>query len=357
MSLKWPTALCSLLVVVVLLAASLPFGMGQFCCSPCSILNLELSFPTPVEAGQSFTVSSTGTVSCYGLLLKVRADLVDASSNVILATTSLLPNYSTTGSYMVTLTDHAVARSFPGNWALVLRAYIIERVSGFSVGSWSQLFQVTVIPYTAEVTQATETTVSPPIHTPFRISQLMLATMSHKGSTGDAQPATSNEGLLALVPSSSAQLTSTSNPTIGVCYSPGYLASDCVGIIVYWIGRANSSVHVFTYSLTSPNITQALAEAAARHVNVKVALGMLQAGSKYSQYGNLLRSGVNVRLSGIPDQVRDQVYIIDGHIVLWESLGADEINYFNDQKFLVFDSTTLAAAYEQEFQSSWNASV
>ena len=147
------------------------------------------------------------------------------------------------------------------------------------------------------------------------------------------------------------------NPTMGVCYSPGYLPSDCISLIVYWIGRANSTVHVFTYSLTSPNITQALIQAVARHVDVEVAMGMIQAGSKYSQYGNLTRAGLNVRLSNIADRMREKAFIIDGHIVLWENFSWDEINYFNDEKFLVFNSTVFAAAYEQQFQSIWNTST
>jgi len=116
-------------------------------------------------------------------------------------------------------------------------------------------------------------------------------------------------------------------------------------------------VHVFTYSLTSPNITQALIQAVARHVDVEVAMGTIQAGSKYSQYGNLTRAGLNVRLSNIADRMREKAFIIDGHIVLWENFNWDEINYFNDEKFLVFNSTVFAAAYEQQFQSIWNTST
>jgi len=36
--------------------------------------------------------------------------------------------------------------------------------------------------------------------------------------------------------------------------------------------------------------------------------------------------------------MREKAFIIDGHIVVWESFEWDEINYFNDEKFLVFNA-------------------
>lgn len=148
MGLKRATKLCSLLIAVVLLAVNLPLSLGQLCCTPCSIVNLNLTFPTRVQAGQPFTVVSTLTVWCYGFLPKIRVDLVDAASYKILSTTSLLLHYSSSGSYIVSVADNATAPNALGSWALVVRAYVIDRVSGFSVGWWSQLFQVVVLPYT-----------------------------------------------------------------------------------------------------------------------------------------------------------------------------------------------------------------
>jgi hypothetical protein len=116
-----------------------------------------LALPTRVQAGKSFTVVSTLTIWCYVFLPKIRIDLVDATSYEILSTASLLPHYSSSGSYIVSVADNATARNALGSWALVVQAYVIDRVSGFSVGWWSQLFQVVVLPYTPEATQTVET--------------------------------------------------------------------------------------------------------------------------------------------------------------------------------------------------------
>ena len=86
------------------------------------------------------------TVWCTGFLPNVRVDLVDATSYQILSTSSLLLQYSSSGSYLVSIMDNALARNIPGSWALVVQAYIIDRGSGYSVGRWSQLFQLVVLP-------------------------------------------------------------------------------------------------------------------------------------------------------------------------------------------------------------------
>jgi hypothetical protein len=108
-----------------------------------------LALPTPIQAGKPFTVVYTLTIWCYGFLPRIRVDLVDAASNQILSTASLLLHYSPSGSYIVSMADNATARNAPGSWALVVQAYVIDRLSGFSIGWWLQLFQVVVLPYTS----------------------------------------------------------------------------------------------------------------------------------------------------------------------------------------------------------------
>jgi hypothetical protein len=134
------------LLIVGVFLVTLPLSLGQMCCTACSIVNLNLSFPIDVQAGRPFTVTSTMTVWCNEFLPKIRVDLVDAVSHQILSTISLLLNYSPSGSYLASVTDNVTARNTPGSWPLVVQAYVIDRVSGFSVGRSSQLIQVIVLP-------------------------------------------------------------------------------------------------------------------------------------------------------------------------------------------------------------------
>ena len=145
MGLKPATTVSVLLIGVVLLAANLPFSVGQMCCSPCSILNVSLMIPTPVRAGKTFSLLSTMTVWC-DFLVKIRVDLLDATSYQILSTSVLLLRYSPSGGYIVSMTNNATAREFPGSWPLEVQAYALDQVSGYSMGWWSQMFQLIVLP-------------------------------------------------------------------------------------------------------------------------------------------------------------------------------------------------------------------
>jgi hypothetical protein len=135
-----------LLVAVILLAISLPLSLGQAGFSPCRIVNLDMTFPVPIEAGRSFTIDSSLTVACWGFLPLIRIDIVDANSYQILSTAFLILPYSYSGSYVASMTNNATARNAPGSWALVIQAYVIDRNSGYTIGRYSQLFQVVVSP-------------------------------------------------------------------------------------------------------------------------------------------------------------------------------------------------------------------
>jgi hypothetical protein len=147
-----------LTIAIIIPCLSTQSSYAQFI--PCKIVNLSLIPPTLVQAGQPFQVISNLTVSCDPSVLPViRVDLLDAGNSNMLSTTSL-PYYTSTSSFMVSVVNQATARELPGSWALQVQAYVINGVDGQSVASTSQLFQVDVQPYTPPVTemQTTETT-------------------------------------------------------------------------------------------------------------------------------------------------------------------------------------------------------
>jgi phosphatidylserine/phosphatidylglycerophosphate/cardiolipin synthase-like enzyme len=112
------------------------------------------------------------------------------------------------------------------------------------------------------------------------------------------------------------------------------------------------------YDLTLPEIGDALIAAKNRGVDVKIVMDSTQANSQYSQFANLNAAGVNMRLSKGAYEMHDKLAIIDGHIVITGSFNyTADSNYNNDENLVVLDSQALAAAYEQEFQTIWNASA
>jgi len=147
-----------LFITIIIVGVSPQSSLAQFI--PCKIVNLNLTLPDIVQAGQPFQITTTLTVSCDPSILPVvRVDLVDATTSQTLATTSN-PYYPTSSSFTVSVVSQATARSSIGSWPLEIRAYVLSGVNGATAASSSQLFQLNVMPYTPPVTtmQTIETT-------------------------------------------------------------------------------------------------------------------------------------------------------------------------------------------------------
>jgi hypothetical protein len=150
LDLKRKTLLVNLVIVIIILGLSAQVSLAQFI--PCRIVNLNLTLPDLVQAGQPFQITTTLTVSCDPSVLPVvRVDLMDATTSKILTTTSM-PYYPSSSSFIVPVVSQATARSSPGSWGLQVQAYVLNGVNGATAAQSSQLFQLTVTPYTPPVT-------------------------------------------------------------------------------------------------------------------------------------------------------------------------------------------------------------
>ena len=140
------------------------------------------------------------------------------------------------------------------------------------------------------------------------------------------------------------------SPTYDVYFSP---KGGCAQAVIYWIGRANQSIHVLMFIFSLDSIADALISAHKRGVQVKVVFDKSQS---YSQYGVLKAAGIEVRndtnWEGI---MHDKVAIIDYRIVLTGSFnwtGTAENN--NNENLIAIHSLDVASRYESEFQTIWN---
>jgi hypothetical protein len=150
LSLKRKTLIVNLVIAIIVLGLSPGLSLAQFI--PCRIVNLKLTLPDLVQAGQPFQITTTLTVSCdQSILPVVRVDLVDETSSKILTTTSI-PYYPWSSSFTVPVISQTTARSSLGSWALQVQAYVLMGMNGATTASTSQLFQLNVTPYTPPVT-------------------------------------------------------------------------------------------------------------------------------------------------------------------------------------------------------------
>lgn len=137
---------------------------------------------------------------------------------------------------------------------------------------------------------------------------------------------------------------------LGTYFSP---KGGCAEQIIYWINRANTSVHVLIYSFTLPNIAEALIDAKNRGVDVKIVFEKEQI-SQYSQYFRLASAGVSVRNDTNPDYMHNKVAIIDGVIVMTGSYNwSSSAENSNNENLIIIKSANVAREYETVFYRIW----
>jgi phosphatidylserine/phosphatidylglycerophosphate/cardiolipin synthase-like enzyme len=139
-------------------------------------------------------------------------------------------------------------------------------------------------------------------------------------------------------------------PAYDVYFSP---KGGCADAVIYWIGRANQSVHVLMYIFSLDSIADALISAHKRGVEVMVVLDKSQS---YSQFASLKAAGIEVRndtnWEGI---LHDKIAIIDNTIVLTGSFNwTGTAENSNNENLIVVYSVHIALRYESEFQKIWH---
>ncbi|MCD6593045.1 phospholipase D family protein [Candidatus Bathyarchaeota archaeon] len=150
-------------------------------------------------------------------------------------------------------------------------------------------------------------------------------------------------------------LQSQANTTVlGIYFSP---KGGCEAQIIWWINRANISIHVLIYSFTLDSISNALINAYNRGVDVKIVFERDQV-TKYSEYQKLKAAGVPVRNDTNPGLMHNKVMIIDGKIVLTGSFNwSVSAERRNNENLIVIRSIYVARVYEEEFDKIWNNSI
>lgn len=131
-----------------------------------------------------------------------------------------------------------------------------------------------------------------------------------------------------------------------------FAPEDGVGSkIVEKLKGANSSVYFMAFSFTDDRMGEVLRKKAKEGVLVRGVFETTGSETKYSEYGALLKAGIDVRQDGNPYLMHHKVFIIDEKIVITGSFNfsasADEDN---DENVVIIEDPALAKAYLAEFQ-------
>jgi hypothetical protein len=123
------TTLFYLISFLLVLSALTSTGMVQAQSAACTVNQFSPSFPSSVNPGQQFQVTTTLGITCYQwrTYYTGRLDLVDKTSHMILSSSYLNIGFKPT--YTSTITSNATAPSTNGPLNLALNLYIFEEAS------------------------------------------------------------------------------------------------------------------------------------------------------------------------------------------------------------------------------------
>ncbi len=133
---------------------------------------------------------------------------------------------------------------------------------------------------------------------------------------------------------------------------------ECDAQIVGQINAAQQSIHAAVYSFTLDSVGDALIEAKARGVEVRVVLDEGQAAQEASEFQRLRDANIAVLLDGNPDYMHNKFAVFDSSKVATGSYNwTKHATKGNDENLILLKSAELAAKYEAEFSELWEEAL
>lgn len=163
---------------------------------------------------------------------------------------------------------------------------------------------------------------------------------------------------LALALLLSVPLLSQAQPSIQVGFSPEGSARK---LVLETIGGAKHSIQMLAYAFQSPDIAQALVDAEARGVEVRVVVDRKRNENKPSKKAMdfVTRNGVELRTNDRFHIHHDKTIIVDGHTVETGSFNfapsAEKVN--SENVVVIRDAPEVARQYLGHWQSRWEGGV
>ncbi|AOX99012.1 phospholipase D family protein [Jeongeupia sp. USM3] len=147
-------------------------------------------------------------------------------------------------------------------------------------------------------------------------------------------------------------------PGVEVGFSP---EGSAQAMVLQLIGSAKNSIRMMAYSFTAPDIMQALADARARGVDVRVVIDKKRNLGKPSQsaMAYVASHGVQLRIDDHYNIQHDKTIIVDGQTVETGSFNyAPSAETKNSENVIVLRGMPdIAAQYMAHWQSRWDQGV
>jgi phosphatidylserine/phosphatidylglycerophosphate/cardiolipin synthase-like enzyme len=139
-----------------------------------------------------------------------------------------------------------------------------------------------------------------------------------------------------------------------VYFSPN---GGCQEAVITEINKAQKSIDIAMFSITSREIAQALIKAKERGANVKIVLDTSQVKEHFSKGKYLISKGMDVKFHLGPGLMHDKFAVIDGRVLLTGSFNwTASADKKNAENLLIITDRGLAEKYIKQFKHLWGQS-
>jgi phosphatidylserine/phosphatidylglycerophosphate/cardiolipin synthase-like enzyme len=120
------------------------------------------------------------------------------------------------------------------------------------------------------------------------------------------------------------------------------------------IESAKNSIDIAMYSFTSDSLAKILEEKSKKGIKVRIVADYLQSNSKYSDFNEMKKTGIEIRFAPKNKVMHNKFAIIDEETVLTGSYNwTKNANTSNFENFVLIKDKKTAKEYEKEFFNIW----
>ena len=136
-----------------------------------------------------------------------------------------------------------------------------------------------------------------------------------------------------------------------VYFSPN---GGCQNAVITEIGKAQKTIDIAMYYLTSREIAQELVRAKDRNVKVRIVLDKSQEAQAYSKSRYLIKRGFEVKYHTGPGLMHNKFALIDDKMLITGSFNwTPTANQKNEENLLMITDKELIKKYEDRFEYLW----
>jgi phosphatidylserine/phosphatidylglycerophosphate/cardiolipin synthase-like enzyme len=139
-----------------------------------------------------------------------------------------------------------------------------------------------------------------------------------------------------------------------VLFSPN---GGCQDAIIKEIAKAQKTIDIAMYYLTSREIAQELVRAKDRNVKVRIVLDQSQENQAYSKSRYLIKRGLEIKYYVGSGLMHNKFAIIDGNVLITGSFNwTATANEKNEENLLIMTDKDLIKKYQERFEYLWEKS-